>query len=69
LKHKSPFSEFRWADFLRARIDRQMIETDFDGAVLLAMQLAQSRETMSLPGWLGSASNDTVTAHREQRFH
>ena len=68
-KHKSPFSEFRWADFLRARIDRQMVESDFDSAVLLAMELAQSRETMSLPGWRVAASNETVTAHRELRLH
>jgi hypothetical protein len=68
-KHKSPFSEFRWADFLRVRIDRQVVETDFDGAVLLAMDLARSRETMSLPGWRVSTWNETVTAYREQCRH
>jgi hypothetical protein len=51
-KDKSPFSEFRWADFLRDRIERETIESDFDCALALAMSLAWSREAKALPGWL-----------------
>ncbi len=51
-KDKSPFSEFRWADFLRDWIERETIENDFDCALALAMSLAWSREAKALPGWL-----------------
>ena len=61
-KHKAPFSEFRWADFLRAKIDRKVVEADFDGAVLLAMGLALSSETAALPGWRVPASDETIRA-------
>lgn len=50
-KNKSPFSEFRWAHFLRSRIDRTAIETNFEGVVSLAFSLALSSEAMALPGW------------------
>jgi hypothetical protein len=50
-KDKSPFSEFRWADFLRARIERRVVEFDFSGALELAMNLARSRDAEALPGW------------------
>jgi len=50
-KDKSPFSEFRWADFLRLRIPRDLIERDFGRALALAMDLAQTTEAAALPGW------------------
>ena len=50
-KDKSPFSEFRWADFLRQRITRELIERDFGRALALAMDLAQTTEAVALPGW------------------
>lgn len=50
-KDKSPFSEFRWADFLRFRIARELIERDFDLTLALAMKLAQTTEAATLPGW------------------
>jgi hypothetical protein len=59
-KDKAPFSEFRWADFLRSRIERETVECDFDGALALAIDLAQSRETITLPGWLGPTSINGV---------
>jgi hypothetical protein len=52
-KDRSPFSEFRWADFLRCRIDRALLETDFAGAVALALDLALSPAAKHLPGWHG----------------
>jgi hypothetical protein len=50
-KDKSPFSEFRWADFLRLRIGRALIERDFGRTLALAMDLAQTMEAAALPGW------------------
>jgi hypothetical protein len=50
-KDKSPFSEFRWADFLRWRIARELIERDFGRALAVAMDLAQTTEAIALPGW------------------
>lgn len=49
-KDKSPFSEFRWADFLRTRIDREIVGGDFDRALSLAIELALSRAAKKLPG-------------------
>jgi hypothetical protein len=54
-KNKAPFSEFRWANFLRSRIARETVESDFNRALSLALDLAQSRETITLPGWCGRA--------------
>ena len=50
-KDKAPFSEFRWANFLRSRIEHEIVECDFDRALALALDLAQSRQAMALPGW------------------
>jgi hypothetical protein len=50
-KDKAPFSEFRWADFMRSRIPRELIEHHFGHALALAMNLAQSAEAAVLPGW------------------
>ena len=50
-KDKAPFSEFRWADFMRSRIPRELIDHHFGHALALAMNLAQSAEAAALPGW------------------
>lgn len=53
-KDKTPFSEFsefRWAEFLRGRIARELIHHHFGRALALAMNLAQSTEAAALPGW------------------
>ena len=50
-KDKAPFSEFHWADFLRGRIPRELVERNFGRALVLAMNLAQSAEAAALPGW------------------
>ncbi len=55
-KNKSPFTEFRWANFLRDWIDRKTIKHDFDSALAQAMSLVRNREARALPGWLGSVS-------------
>lgn len=50
-KDKAPFSEFRWADYLRCRIPRELVVHQFGRALALAMNLAQSTEAAALPGW------------------
>ena len=41
-KDTTPFSEFLWADFLRRQLKRKLVESDFDGALERAMQLAKA---------------------------
>jgi hypothetical protein len=50
-KDKAPFSEFRWADYLRRRIPQELAEHHFGHALALAMDLAQNTEAAVLPGW------------------
>jgi hypothetical protein len=52
-KDTTPFSEFIWADFLRRRMKRKLVETNFDRAVEKALQLAKSEDANYLPGWCG----------------
>ena len=52
-KDTTPFSEFLWADFLRRRMKRKTVETDFDHALEKALQLAKSVDANYLPGWCG----------------
>ena len=52
-KDTTPFSEFLWADFLRRRMKRKIVETDFDHALERALQLAKSMDANYLPGWCG----------------
>jgi hypothetical protein len=57
-KDTTPFSEFIWAEFLRRRIKRKTAESDFDGALEKALQLAKSQDANYLPGWCGPAPGD-----------
>ena len=52
-KTDKPFSEFIWADFLRRRVEQDVVETDFAAALVKAMQLARSGDARYLPGWSG----------------
>ena len=52
-KSDKPFSEFRWADFMRRRIDRHLVENEFGSALVQALVLAKSRDARALPGWCG----------------
>src|SRR5271168_4119824 len=52
-KDTTPFSEFLWADFLRRRVKRKLIESDFSHALEKALQLAKSVDANHLPGWCG----------------
>jgi hypothetical protein len=57
-KDTTPYSEFLWADFLRRRIKRKLLERDFGDAVEKALQLARSKDADYLPGWCGPAPED-----------
>ncbi|HWK47459.1 MAG TPA: ParB-like protein [Stellaceae bacterium] len=52
-KDTTPFSEFLWADFLRRRMKRAVVEADFDGALERALHLAKGGDADYLPGWCG----------------
>jgi len=52
-KDTTPFSEFLWADFLRRRMKRKRVETDFAAAMEEASALAKSPAAVHLPGWCG----------------
>lgn len=57
-KDTTPFSEFLWADFLRRRIKRDMVESDFASAIEHALTLAQSADADFLPGWCGPSQHE-----------
>jgi hypothetical protein len=57
-KDTTPFSEFIWADFLRRRIKRKLVENDFDRAIEKALQFAKSQDADYLPGWCGPTLDD-----------
>jgi len=57
-KDTTPFSEFIWAEYLRRRMKRKSVESNFDGALEKALQLAKSPDANYLPGWCGPAPGD-----------
>jgi hypothetical protein len=56
-KETTPFSEFLWADFLRRRIKRKLVEKDFQAAAKQALKLAKSQQAHYLPGWCGPSTD------------
>jgi hypothetical protein len=50
-KEVTPFSEFLWADFLRRRMKRSVVESDFNRALKIAVAAAKSPDARYLPGW------------------
>jgi hypothetical protein len=54
-KVETPYSEFLWADFLRHRVSRKLVEKRFERAVGKALDLAHHRDADYLPGWCGPA--------------
>ena len=50
-KKSAPFSEFAGADFLRQRIFRYAVTTDFESALEEALILARTPAVRDLPGW------------------
>ncbi len=57
-KDTTPFSEFLWADFLRRRIPRKLVEKNFTKAIEKGLAFARSKDAVYLPGWCGPASDD-----------
>lgn len=57
-KDTTPFSEFLWADFLRRKITRKLVDTNFSKAIEKALEFAKSKDAVYLPGWCGPASDD-----------
>ena len=53
-KDTTPFSEFLWADFLRRRIKKKLIASDFSSAMEQALHHARSADADYLPGWCGA---------------
>jgi hypothetical protein len=52
-KDTTPFSEFLWADFLRRRIKKKLVEKNFTRALEHGLKLAKEKEASYLPGWSG----------------
>ena len=57
-KDTTPFSEFLWADFLRRRLTRKLVEQNFSEAMEQAVQLAKSQAADHLPGWCGPVPHE-----------
>ena len=52
-KDTTPFSEFLWADFLRRKIARKVVEDNFSKAMEKALEFAKDDDAVYLPGWCG----------------
>ncbi len=48
-KAQSPFSEFRWAHFLRSRIPEALVQSNFDCALARALELSRGVTSASPP--------------------
>ena len=55
-KEVTPFEEFTWADFLRRRIKRTLVEKDLPAALTRALMLSKDAEADHLPGWCGPSA-------------
>jgi len=57
-KETAPFCEFEWADFLRRRVKKTLVESEFSRALEEALALAKSEDAIYLPGWCGPSAED-----------
>jgi hypothetical protein len=57
-KDVTPFSEFIWANYLRRRVKRKLVEDDFGAALTKALKLAKAPDAACLPGWCGPSADD-----------
>jgi hypothetical protein len=55
-KSDALFAEFKWADFLRSRIAKPLVQSNFNGALAQAMIIAKASEASALPGFAGQRS-------------
>jgi hypothetical protein len=56
-KETIPFTEFLWADFLRRRMKRKLVEKNFSRALKKALTLAKTDVADYLPGWCGPVAD------------
>ena len=56
-KDTTPFSEFLWADFLRRRMERKRVVSNFRAAIKEAVKLSKSMDARYLPGWSGPVNS------------
>ena len=61
-KSKRPFSEFRWADYLRLHITADQIGADYIGATANALEIARSCATREFPGWHSPVAASSLTS-------
>jgi hypothetical protein len=54
-KDATPYSEFLWANFLRRRINPDMLVKDPEAALGKALSAARSKDASYLPGWAGAS--------------
>ena len=57
-KDTTPFSEFLWADFLRRKMSRKVVDDNFAKAMEKALEFAKSEDAVYLPGWCGPHAED-----------
>jgi hypothetical protein len=55
-KEGTPYTEFLWADAMRERIGRKVVDKDFDRALEQALKFARSPDADYLPGWCGPSA-------------
>ena len=51
-KDWTPFAEFKWADYFRALIPKELVKKDFDKALKKAVELARAPGASRLPGYI-----------------
>ncbi len=51
-KVQTPFAEFLWADYYRARIREKLLDRNFQKALSEALRLAAHKDARSLPGYV-----------------
>lgn len=66
-KETIPFAEFLWADFLRRRLKRKLVEKNFRRALKEAMKLAKTGVADYLPGWCGPAVAEGLAAGKRSK--
>ena len=54
-KDVTPYSEFLWADYFRAHVDKDLIGQSMDKALKVAIKMAQKIQASYLPGWSGNS--------------
>ena len=59
-KDTTPFSEFLWADFLRRRMKRKTVESDFERAIEKAMNWPRAQDASLFAGMVRPAGGGLI---------